>query len=153
MAPDFDEVHRELAKPKVTLLLVWNEYVGKCREAGGVPCQCSSFAEQYLGSRLSHHPDPKTGVRSAKLYIHREPGESVQVAWAGDPMVFIDRLMGVERKAWLFVATLSYSYVFVTSARGMAGTSMSGGWWMISGSASKDRARHSLPSGLNPGTI
>jgi len=105
MAPDFDEVHRELAKPKVTLLLVWNEYVSKCREAGGVPYQYSFFAEQYR--RWAQ-------VAGATLHIHREPGESVQVDWAGDPMIYLDPLDGTQCKAWLFVATLSYSvYTFV----------------------------------------
>ena len=29
VAPDFGHVHRELARPSVTLLLVWNEYVAE----------------------------------------------------------------------------------------------------------------------------
>jgi len=105
MVPDFDEVHRELAKPKVTLLLVWNEYVSKCRQAGEIPYQYSFFCEQYRRW---------VQVTGATLRVHREPGESVQVDWAGDPMVYLDPLTGAEQKAWLFVATLSYSvYTFV----------------------------------------
>src|SRR5215470_6121949 len=37
VAPDFEHVHRELARSGVTLLLLWNEYVAACRAAGGVP--------------------------------------------------------------------------------------------------------------------
>src|SRR5665811_1652222 len=44
--PDFEQVHRELARPSVTLLLLWNEYVAKCRESGEVPYQYSFFNEQ-----------------------------------------------------------------------------------------------------------
>lgn len=36
VAPDFEHVHRELARPSVTLLLLWNEYVADCRTSGGV---------------------------------------------------------------------------------------------------------------------
>ncbi|MDI9627029.1 MAG: hypothetical protein QM286_00510 [Acidobacteriota bacterium] len=37
VAPDFEVVHRELGRPSVTLLVLWNEYVAKCRAEGGVP--------------------------------------------------------------------------------------------------------------------
>ena len=37
VSPDFEYVHRELARPSVTLLLLWNEYVANCRASGGVP--------------------------------------------------------------------------------------------------------------------
>ena len=46
VVPDFEHVHRELARPSVTLLLLWNEYVAKCRESSGVPYQYSFFNEQ-----------------------------------------------------------------------------------------------------------
>ena len=35
VAPDFEHVHRELGRPSVTLLLLWNEYVAACRASGG----------------------------------------------------------------------------------------------------------------------
>ena len=34
VTPDFEHVHRELARPSVTLLLLWNEYVAACRASG-----------------------------------------------------------------------------------------------------------------------
>ncbi len=43
------------------------------------------------------------------MRIQRSPGESVEVDWAGDPMVFADPLTGELRQAWVFVAALSYS--------------------------------------------
>lgn len=104
-APDFGQVHRELARSSVTLLLLWNEYVAKCRESGQVPYQYSFFNEQYRRWMKS------TG---ASMRIQRSPGESIEVDWAGDTMVFADPVTGEPVQAWLFVAALSYSaYAYV----------------------------------------
>ena len=35
--PDYDYVHREMAKSGVTLTLLWLEYCDKCIEAGEIP--------------------------------------------------------------------------------------------------------------------
>ena len=103
--PDFEYVHRELGRPSVTLLVLWNEYVANCRATGEVPYQYSFFNEQY-----------RRWVKAsgATMRIQRSPGESVEVDWAGDPMVFADPLSGEPRKGWLFVAALSFSaYAYV----------------------------------------
>jgi len=105
VTPDFEHIHRELARPSVTMLLLWNEYVAGCRAAGGVPYRYSFFNEQYRRWVAS------TG---ASMHVQRTPGESVEVDWAGDPMSFTDPLTGARVDAWLFVAALSYSaYVYV----------------------------------------
>lgn len=104
-APDFEYVHRELARPSVTLLLLWNEYVAGCRQSDLVPYRYSFFNEQY-----------RRWVKStgAAMRIARDPGESIEVDWAGDPMLFADPVSGEARQGWLFVATLSYSaYTYV----------------------------------------
>lgn len=98
--PDFGYVHRELARPSVTLLLLWNEYVAKCRDTGEVPYQYSFFNEQYRRWAAS------TG---ASMRIARDPGEQLEVDWAGDTMGFIDPATGEVLAAFLFVAALSYS--------------------------------------------
>ena len=105
VAPDFEHVHRELARPSVTLLLLWNEYVANCRSSGGVPYRYSFFNEGYRRWVTS------TG---ASMRVARSPGESIEVDWAGDPMSFADPLTGDPVAAWLFVAAFSfsaYSYV------------------------------------------
>jgi transposase len=105
VAPDFEHVHRELARPGVTLLLLWNEYVASCRAAGGVPYRYSFFNEQYRRWVTS------TG---ASMRVPRSPGESIEVDWAGDPMSFADPVTGDPVEAWLFVAAFSFSaYVYV----------------------------------------
>src|SRR5659263_214926 len=104
-APDFVYVHRELGRPSVTLLVLWNEYVATCRATGEVPYQYSFFNEQY-----------RRWVKAtgASMRIQRSPGESVEVDWAGDGMVFADPLTGEPRQAWVFVAALSFSaYAYV----------------------------------------
>jgi transposase len=105
VTPDFEHVHRELGRPSVTLLLLWNEYVAACRESGGVPYRYSFFNEQYRRWVAS------TG---ASMRIARTPGESIEVDWAGDAMSFADPLSGAPTDAWLFVAALSFSaYAYV----------------------------------------
>ena len=104
-APDFVYVHRELGRPSVTLLVLWNEYVATCRSNGTVPYQYSFFNEQY-----------RRWVKAtgATMRIARNPGESIEVDWAGDTMTFADPLTGQRREAWVFVAALSYSaYAYV----------------------------------------
>lgn len=98
--PDFEHVHRELGRPSVTLLLLWNEYVATCRQSGQVPYQYSFFNEQYRRWMKA------TG---ATMRIVRSPGESIEVDWAGDAMSFADPVNGESCRAWLFVAALSYS--------------------------------------------
>lgn len=105
VTPDFEHVHRELGRPSVTLLLLWNEYVASCRASGGVPYRYSFFNEQYRRWAVS------TG---ASMHIQRDPGETIEVDWAGDAMSFADPLTGDPTDAWLFVAALSYSaYTYV----------------------------------------
>lgn len=105
VTPDFEHVHREMARPSVTLLLLWNEYVARCRAEGGVPYRYSFFAEQYRRWVTS------TG---ASMRVERSPGESIEVDWAGDAMSFADPLTGAGVEAWLFVAACSFSaYTYV----------------------------------------
>lgn len=48
------------------------------------------------------------------MRIQRNPGESIEVDWAGDPMVYADPLTGEQKQAWVFVAALSFSaYAYV----------------------------------------
>ena len=117
VTPDFEHVHRELARPSLTLLLLWNEYVAGCRAAGGVPYRYSFFNEQYRRWVAS------TG---ASMHVQRSPGESIEVDWAGDAMSFADPLTGARADAWLFVAALSFSaYAYVE-----AFTDMTLGSWI-----------------------
>jgi transposase len=105
MQPDFEWVHKELGRTGVTLLLLWNEYAIKTRQAGGVPYQYSFFCEKYR---------KWAQVTKATLHIPRKPGEIIEVDWAGNTMEYADPLTGEIRPAYLFVAALVYSaYAYV----------------------------------------
>ena len=45
--PDYDYVHRELAKPGVTQQLLWFEYCDRCRTTGEIPYQLTAFKAHY----------------------------------------------------------------------------------------------------------
>ncbi len=48
------------------------------------------------------------------MRVQRSPGESIEVDWAGDAMIFADPLTGAGVEAWLFVAACSFSaYTYV----------------------------------------
>jgi transposase len=105
--PDFEWVHRQLARPGVTLQLLWGEYAEKVRAEGGVAYRYSSFTESYRGWAK---------VTGATMRIERKPGEVIEVDWAGDTMTFLDPGTGAARKAFLFVAALPYSTYFYVEA-------------------------------------
>ena len=45
--PDYSYIHRELARPGVTLTLLWKEYYAKCHESGQKPYMSTQFGERY----------------------------------------------------------------------------------------------------------
>ena len=103
--PDCEWIHREMAKSGVTLQLLWGEYYERCREANELPYQVSQFKKHYQDYVL------KT---KATMHIHRTPGETMEVDWAGDAAAIIDDLSGEIIKAYIFVAVLPYSgYAYV----------------------------------------
>jgi transposase len=89
----------------VTLTLLWHEYAAKCRAEGTVPYRYSSFTWQCRRWARAN---------AATMVIPREPGETIEVDWAGDAMRYQDPLTGEWRDAFLFVAALPYSaYCYV----------------------------------------
>lgn len=45
--PDYQYIHRELAKSGVTLTLLWEKYCRKCYEAGKTPYMSAQFRNKY----------------------------------------------------------------------------------------------------------
>lgn len=66
VAPDLAEVHKEMARPNVTLQLLWSEYAIKVRDGGGVP---------YSYQRFTHLYRTWVKVTGATMRIERKPGE------------------------------------------------------------------------------
>jgi len=102
--PDCAYMHKELAKPGVTLTLLWSEYCEQCVAEGEIPYQYTQFCDHYRNYAR------KT---KATMRIKRKPGESLEVDWAGKTLTLYDEITGEANKAYLFVATLPcslYSY-------------------------------------------
>jgi transposase len=103
--PDYSTIHRELARPGVTLTLLWAEYCRKARDSQGCPYMYTQFCEKYRQwARLT----------KATMRVQHKPGESMQVDWAGNTIPVYDPVTGDESKAYLFVAVLPcscYAYI------------------------------------------
>lgn len=103
--PDYDYVHKELAKSGVTLGLLWVEYCEQCRDSGEVPYQSTQFNKYY---------SEYVQKTNATMPINRKPGESTEVDWAGSTFKLKDSVTGGDIDAYIFVAVLSYSgYAYV----------------------------------------
>jgi transposase len=68
--PDFEYVHRELAKNGVTLSLLWNEYCESCRVEGSRPLMYTQFC---------YHYQQFAAQNKATLHIEHKPGERMEV--------------------------------------------------------------------------
>ncbi len=70
--PDYEWIHRELARTGVTLTLLWSEYCFKVRNDGGIPYMYTPFCEKYR--RWAR-------VTKATMRISHKPGDAMQVDW------------------------------------------------------------------------
>ncbi len=95
-APDFAALHRELSRPGVTRMLLWQEYKA-CHPEGW---QYSVFCDRYRRWLATQDP---------VLRLEHAPGEKLFVDYAGQTVPIIDRYTGEERAAQIFVAVLGHS--------------------------------------------
>jgi transposase len=98
--PDYEWVHKELAKPHVTQELLWGEYCEKCRDAGTTPYQLTQFKKYYR---------EWAAQTKATMHLNRKPGELMEVDWAGQTASVVDDETGEAIDAYVFVAALPYS--------------------------------------------
>lgn len=98
--PDFESLKKELAKPGVTLQLLWEEYMDKCRLSGKKGYQLTQF-KKYFNDSLN-----ETGFKD--ILQHRA-GEQIQVDWAGDRPRWTDPDTGEVIYGWLFGGILPFS--------------------------------------------
>lgn len=103
--PDYEYVHREMAKSGVTLSLLWNEYCENCKSSQEIPLMYSQFC---------YHYQQYTVKTNATMRIGRKPGEQLEVDWAGQTASIIDRETGEIITMYVFVGVLAYSqYAYV----------------------------------------
>jgi transposase len=98
--PEWPQVHGELKRRGVTLLLLWGEY----RALHGDRYGYSRFCDLYRGWR---------GTISPTMRQTRGPGEKLFANFAGDTVPVVDGATGELRQAQNFVAALGVSdYVY-----------------------------------------
>ena len=103
--PDWDQVHKELAKVGVTLKLLHGEYVDACRADGSPAMGYDRFCKTYQQHVL---------VIGAASRVGHKAGQSVEVDWSGKTMQLTDPVTGQQTRVCLFVATLPFSrFAFV----------------------------------------
>lgn len=103
--PDCEYIHKELARPSVTLTLLWDEYCRACNDSGDVPYRYSQYCKFYHRYAL---------LTQATMRINRKPGERLETDWAGQTAAIQDSVTGNSIPAYIFVAALSasqYAYV------------------------------------------
>ena len=98
--PDYEYVYNELAKPGVTLSLLWAEYCAKCEAEHTIPYQHSQFNDKYHAYAAS---------KKATLRIKRKPGETMEVGWVGDTLKVYNAASSSDISAYIFVAVLPCS--------------------------------------------
>jgi len=103
--PDYEYIHREMAKSGVTLKLLWDEYCESCRLSGEIPYMYTQFCLYYR---------EWAELTKATMHIHHKPGEKMEVDWAGQTMFLRDNLAREDIPVYIFVAVLpcsGYAYV------------------------------------------
>lgn len=103
--PDYEYIHKELARSGVTLTLLWAEYSATCHSEHAIPYQLTQFCENYRSWAQ---------LTKATMRISRKPGDLMEVDWAGNSLSVYDSVTGETINAYLFVAVLPcscYAYV------------------------------------------
>ena len=98
--PDYNHIHREMAKSGMTLQLLWFEYCDGCAGSGDIPYQLTQFKKYYRDFLQQ---------TKATMHIARRPGETMEVDWAGQTAFITDTDNGELIPAYVFVASLPYS--------------------------------------------
>ena len=103
--PDYDYVHKEMAKSGVTLSLLWSEYCEACRRSGEIPFMYTQYCKYYR---------EYANTTKATMHIDRKPGEQLEVDRAGQTATLSGADTGEAIPVCIFVAVLScsgYAYV------------------------------------------
>lgn len=98
--PDWEAVHRELARKGVTLKLLWQEYREK-------------HPDGYGRSQFCEHYQRWNRVRTTSLRMPHKGGEVLEVDYAGMTLPITNPQTGEIHQAVVFVATLpASSYIY-----------------------------------------
>ena len=110
--PDWEYVHRDMAKVGVTLQLLHSEYRDVCRESGMVAMGYDRFCRIYGDFTVSKQVTSRVGHKAGRV---------CEVDWSGPAMAAVDPVTGGMSKVYLFVGTLPFSrYSYVEPILDMA---------------------------------
>lgn len=98
--PDYEHIHKELAKTGVTLSILWREYYEGCRASGELPFMYTQFCKYYRDYVFENN---------AVMHLGYKPGEQMEVDWAGKTASLTDSVTGRALPAYIFVAVMRYS--------------------------------------------
>lgn len=103
--PDWERVHREMARVGVTLKLLHGEYADVAASSGAPVMGYDRFCKNY-----QHH----VMVTGAASRVGHKAAQSVEVDWSGPTMELTDPVTGATSPVFLFVACLPFSrFAFV----------------------------------------
>lgn len=100
VAPNYEQIHKDLLRDGVTLSSLWEDYCDACRSAKQPPYMYSQFCKLY-----SDYVDRN----KLTMHIYHKPGNKLMVDWAGTKFSYYDPDDGCEQACYLFVATLPFS--------------------------------------------
>lgn len=97
---DHERVAGEMARPGVTMSLLWSEYCESALASGKEPYMYSAFCQK-------HREWARAG--KAVMHIERKPAQEMQVDYVGDTMQVVCPDTGEVLKVYVFVSCLPYS--------------------------------------------
>lgn len=98
--PDWERVHRELARVGVTLKRLHAEYRDEQRSKGGPFMSYDRFCKRYREFTVRRQVVSRVGHKAGRI---------LEVDWAGPTMALVDPATGEVSKVYLFVACLPFS--------------------------------------------
>ncbi|WP_066832897.1 transposase [Collinsella ihumii] len=106
--PDWEHVHRELARVGVTLKRLHAEYRDEQMSKGGPFMPCDRFCKRYREFTVRKQVVSRVGHRAGRI---------LEVDWAGPTMALVGPAMGEVSKVYPFVARLPFSRCPASSLR------------------------------------
>ena len=100
VVPDYAKLSKELARPGVTMQLLWEEYQDQCRLSKTIGYQPTQF-KKYFNEYLIQNQFTEV--------IKHKAGERTEVDWAGTRVRWMDPDTGEVQLGYLFVGVLSFS--------------------------------------------
>lgn len=98
--PDWERIHRELARDGVTLKRLHAEYRDACSARGEASMGYDRFCKRYREFTVR---------KSVVSRVGHKAGRIMEVDWAGPTMAVVDPATGEVSKVYLFVACLPFS--------------------------------------------